>query len=315
MTQQHNRSGEHQKIFSFALIFLVFSLLSFFAFLQHYNIISGAPTSGTVNFTILEGAGKEDTRAHTIRQQGTLLSLQLEVIPSKIIVHTAQYQPSIVRLRLLHRGTSPFNLVFSTKVKALQILEERVSLNPGGEKEVTLRVDTTTPGVFLGALRIEGVSVFKQLPVFIQVDQVDFHVQVAIPTALERVLPGQSISANIIIEPVYGENVTLVYRVHDAEEKIILEEQESLSSSQQKISFRKTLAFKEPLPLGDYFLTVTAEQLGKTAAGGDSFTVVESLEPLHEFPAQLYRQSPLIFFLIVLAILLLHLVMTWRKKA
>ena len=318
MTQRQNsnkREQGDQRLFFFAIVFLSFALLSFFAFLQHYNIISGAGTSGTVNFTILPSERPPgELGSRIIKDKSRILSFDLEVIPKKITIHAAQYDYTLVRLRLIHHGTSPFDLAFSTNVPALKILEEHVSLKPGEEKEVILRVDTIKQGIFLGVLTITDVFVFKQLPVLIQVDHVDFRVGVDIPEAVETILPGQDLYADVIIEPLYGQNVTLAYRVQDTFEHVFLEEQESLPFSGPISSFRKTFAFSEPLPLGDYFLLISAKQLGKQAMGGDSFGVDDSLEPKREFPVRLYTQSPWLFFLIVLAILLLHILMAWHRK-
>ncbi len=310
----HHGRGERQQLVLFVIFFSFFIFVSFFYLLQNYNIISGAGTTGTVNFTILESEKPPAILGNKIiKDKSKILSFLFEVIPKKLKLHINQYDYGLLRVRAINRADFPFDLTLSTNVRVLKILEERVPLDPGQEKELLFQVATDKVGIYIGVLTFEDTFVFKQLPVLIQVDHVDFRVTVDLASTA-TVLPGQAIAAHITVDPLFTDNVTLAYSIQDVNGKIYWSEEEQATASGDSLRFQKTFALPADLPYQDYFLIATAEQLGKKASGGDSFTLAESLSPTQEFPTQIYYQSPLLFFLIVLAILLLHLIIIWRRK-
>ena len=313
-TPNHN-SSDKQKMVVFIIIFSFFALVSSFYLLQQYNIISGAGTSGTVNFTILQSQGPPSTLGNqVIKDKSKILSFKLEVIPKKVEIHLDQYAYSMFSLRLIHHTDFPFDLAFTSNIPILKILEPYVALDPGEEQDVFFQVETDRVGTFIGHITIEDVFVFKQIPALIQIDDVDFRVAVNILSSTKTVLPGQDISAEIVVSPLFSQNLTLHYSIQDSANKIYLTEDEALAAAGGESRFQKTFSLAEPLSYNDYFLVVTAEQVGKKASGADSFAVVDSLTPTEEYPAQIYHQSPLLFFLIVLLILLFHLLIMWKRK-
>ncbi|MBI1972924.1 hypothetical protein HYS50_02885 [Candidatus Woesearchaeota archaeon] len=318
-------SSRQQKTSRNSLLFplVVLTLLLFgiftYPFLSYWaNIISGAETaSGTVSITILGRAGEvgEEVIKPKVRERGKLISLELEVIPDEIVARVERYQGKIISLLLRNRGDKTFNLVLSSTVSALKVTEKNVVLAPGEEKRVVLIVDTSKLGIFVGLLKIEGLFAFKQLPVFIHIlEPGAYQVRVTIPPAVKKILPGQPLFADITVESLLVDNLTLSYLIKDSADQIVVQEEEQTYAQQKTLAFRKTFALPENLALGDYFLLVEAVQPDQRAAGGDLFSVVESLEERQEFPARLYRESPLVFFLIILAILVLHIIMTRSKK-
>ncbi|MDP1695111.1 MAG: hypothetical protein Q8L34_06240 [Candidatus Woesearchaeota archaeon] len=311
----HHNQRDRQKLVLFVIFFSFFIFLTFFYLLQQYNLISGAPTQGTVSLNVLSGGGfrpaaGEDTP--TTREQGRLISLLLEVIPKKVELHLNQYDYSRFSLHLIHHADFPFDLTFTSNIPILKILEPYVALGSGEEQDVNFQVETDQVGTFIGHITIEDVFVFKQIPVLIQIDNLDFHVAVDLLT--KTVLPGQDISAQIVVSPLFSQNLTLQYSVQDVTNKVYYMENEELVVTGGESRFQKTFSLPEPLPYNDYFLVVTAEQVDQKASGADSFAVVSSLTPTEEYPVQIYHQSPLLFFLIVLLILLVHLLIMWKRK-
>ncbi len=316
----HQEKRKRQQLLFFLILFVCFSYFGFFL-LKYTNIISGAGTSGTVNFTILAsaggggGGGEEEEIARRLRNGGSILSWQLEVIPKEIKENLNRFEGKLVTLLLRNRGDKTFDLTLFTNVNILKIGEQRVILPPGGEQKVTVIIDTSQQGIFVGYLTIEGLFAFKQLPVLIKVGiPASYHLEVTIPPSAQMILPGQDIFADVVIAPLENGTIALTYLVKDSNNQILLQESEEANVTQQRLAFQKTFDLPDQLPFGRYYLLVQSDYRGEKTEDAAAFDVVETIGKQEEYPVQLYKQSPMIFFLIVLAILFLHLFMTHHKN-
>jgi len=316
-------SNHQPKTISYSLLFplIVLTLLLFgvvtYPYLSSWaNVISGAE-SGTVTINITgkiggEGGGERQLK---VREGGKLISLELEVIPEEIVEELEEHQGKLIQLRLRNRGTKVFRLTLFTDVKILKIPQPEIVLPPGEQQTVTVIIDTSQRGIYVGTLTIEGLFAFKQLPVQIRIDApTSYSVDVTIPEPQQRILSGQDIFAAIVIEPLQGGMIAITYVIKDNTDTIILREQEQTSAPSPRLSFQKTFALPDTLPLGRYYLIVETDYKGKVAHDVTHFTIVDRLVPQEEYPRRLYSESPLVFFLIIFAILILHIIMTRSRK-
>ena len=193
--------------------------------------------------------------------------------------------------------------------------ETRITLSPGAEKKISVQVDSSQTGIFIGRLSAEGNFVFKQLPVLVNIfSQGPYQVTAALPAMYQHISSTQDISAEIIFSPLSGDSLDVTYLIKNEENIPVLEEHETLAATQTTLSFQKTFDLPLLLPLGRYYLIVSANYRGVPAEDVTFFDVVENIPSEKEYPLAIYHQNPLIFFIIVLAILLLHILMTWRKE-
>ncbi|GEM_PF-3510026 len=321
ITKPHHpepRTVSSKSLLLFMLFFTVFAV-STFLLIEYLNIISGEAVgdSGSVQLRILESeAVSSEEGAARARLKGKSLLYNLEVEPSEIKLTLQPGSQHSFAITLRNVGSDDLHLYLSTDVSLLDISEPELILPPGAERRVTLLIDRTQEHIALGTLTIEGISAFKQLRVFliIRSPEKPFSLDVAIPASFKHRLPGQPLSATISLTPApLGRSLSFTYLVKNEKNQIVFEEREKTPALTQS-SFQKTLILPSSLTYGTYYLFVQTTIDDALLENADDFSLVSATPGSMEYPEQIYRQSPLFFFLIILAILFLHVLMTWRKK-
>ncbi len=314
---REQRAVSQKSLLFFLLFFIAFAVTTFLL-IEYFNTISGEAVgeSGTVQLRVLESAAVSAEGEARARLKGKSLLYNLEVEPSEIKLTLAPGSRQPFDITLRNVGSDSLHLYLSTDVSLLDISETELLLPPGAERRVTLLIARTHEQIALGTLTIEGISAFKQLRVFIIIRSPErpYALDVTIPESFKYRLPGQPLSAAISLAPApLGRSLSFTYLVKNDQDQIVFEEREKTQAFTQP-SFQKTLALPSSLGYGTYYLFVQTELENTLLQDADDFFLVSKIPGSVEYPEQIYRQSPLFFFLIILVILFLHVLMTWRKK-
>lgn len=178
-------------------------------------------------------------------------------------------------------GNTPLslNLTDSRLENFMKISETSFNLNDGESKLITLEFsasEETVPDLYVGKLVVNSNGLEKVVLISIGVETRGalFDVELEIPSKFEYVLPGEELSAKIILFNLGEKEIStsIDYIIKDENGNLIVSEKENFTI-QDQLTLAKTFKIPEGAVFGKYILYVRVNYLEEVAIASEFFNV------------------------------------------
>ena len=248
-------------------------------------------------------------------------SMRIIAEPEELVVSVVANEETTREINLANKGNKPIDIFIGVEqIGDIVQTESNVSLKPGEEKKIVLKITGKGKGISAGAIVfLYGGARAVEIPITVNIKSENFlfDTSVTIPAAFRKVPLGTStISAQVTLQEIKSTeqvDVTVRYLIKDFSGTTYIEESETFSVLREK-SYIKEFNIGD-LPAGKYFVGIEIEYPGAFATSSTQFEVVVEKKPEFSPSVVIWYIIGIIAVFTVIIIIVLIWAASHRKRA